>query len=178
MRTANRIDRPFERPQRPSAETTLRNLLAVILSSCNHPASWGVDVDRHSRPLGASASRPACCCAQQRSTRIVTRLFEQSHEHNRRSRTALPRHSNKNHHKNFAKLHIMSAAGGTCRSTPKGRGQVPFASNTPSGIPRPALDSYPSQSASEAGASTLSASRAKQSKRDEVSMEQNTTQVA
>ncbi|KAJ9647203.1 hypothetical protein H2201_003369 [Coniosporium apollinis] len=61
----------------------------------------------------------------------------------------------------------MSAAGGTYRSTPKGRGQVPFASNTPSGIPRPALDSYPSQSASEAGTSTLSASRAKQSKRDE-----------
>ncbi|OCK82438.1 CBS-domain-containing protein [Lepidopterella palustris CBS 459.81] len=57
----------------------------------------------------------------------------------------------------------MSATG-TFRGTPKSRGQVPFA-NSPSGIPRPALDSHTSQS--DAGTSTLSASRAKQTKRDE-----------
>ena len=56
----------------------------------------------------------------------------------------------------------MSATG-TYRGTPKARGQVPFA-NSPSNIPRPTLDT----NASDAGTSTLSASRQKQSKRDEV----------
>ncbi|KAF2835816.1 CBS-domain-containing protein [Patellaria atrata CBS 101060] len=55
---------------------------------------------------------------------------------------------------------------GTYRGTPKSRGQVSF-TNSPSGIPRPALDSHQSQAASDAGTSTLSASRQKQSKRDE-----------
>ncbi|KAF2200543.1 CBS-domain-containing protein [Delitschia confertaspora ATCC 74209] len=57
----------------------------------------------------------------------------------------------------------MSATG-TIRGTPKSRGQAPFA-NSPSGIPRPALDQHTSQS--DAGTSTLSASRQKMSKRDE-----------
>ncbi|KAF2758185.1 CBS-domain-containing protein [Pseudovirgaria hyperparasitica] len=59
----------------------------------------------------------------------------------------------------------MSAAGaGTFRGTPKNsRAPAPFP-NSPSGIPRPSHDQHPSQS--DAG-STLSASRAKQSKRDE-----------
>ncbi|KAF1987615.1 CBS-domain-containing protein [Aulographum hederae CBS 113979] len=54
---------------------------------------------------------------------------------------------------------------GTYRGTPKSRGQVPF-TNSPSGIPRPALESH--VTGSDIGAnSTLSASRQKQSKRDE-----------
>ncbi|KAF2661619.1 CBS-domain-containing protein [Lophiostoma macrostomum CBS 122681] len=53
---------------------------------------------------------------------------------------------------------------GTLRGTPKNRGQVQYA-NSPSGIPRPALEQHASQS--DAGTSTLSASRAKMSKRDE-----------
>lgn len=58
---------------------------------------------------------------------------------------------------------------GTLRGTPKNRNQVHY-TNSPSNIPRPALDSHVSHAAqSEAGTSTLSASRAKQSKRDEVS---------
>ncbi|KAF2252590.1 CBS-domain-containing protein [Trematosphaeria pertusa] len=58
----------------------------------------------------------------------------------------------------------MSAAG-TYRGTPKQvRNQAQFA-NSPSGIPRPALDQHASQS--DAGTSTLSASRQKMSKRDE-----------
>lgn len=56
----------------------------------------------------------------------------------------------------------MSATG-TYRGTPKARGQVPF-TNSPSHIPRPALET----NASDAGTSTLSASRQKQTKRDEV----------
>ncbi|KAF2278421.1 CBS-domain-containing protein [Westerdykella ornata] len=56
---------------------------------------------------------------------------------------------------------------GTLRGTPKNRNQVHY-TNSPSGIPRPALDSHGSHGPqSEAGTSTLSASRAKQSKRDE-----------
>lgn len=58
---------------------------------------------------------------------------------------------------------------GTMRGTPKNRPkslhQEQFASS-PSGIPRPALEHHISQS--DAGTSTLSASRAKQTKRDEV----------
>ncbi|KAH7345991.1 hypothetical protein BKA66DRAFT_543233 [Pyrenochaeta sp. MPI-SDFR-AT-0127] len=58
---------------------------------------------------------------------------------------------------------------GTMRGTPKSR--TPAAaqfSNSPSGIPRPALESQASHvSQSDAGTSSLSASRAKMSKRDE-----------
>ena len=67
----------------------------------------------------------------------------------------------------------MSAAGGTYRGTPKGghgRGQVPVFENSPSNIPRPKLESQASSALqSDAGTSTMSASRQKQSKRDEVS---------
>lgn len=64
---------------------------------------------------------------------------------------------------------------GTMRGTPKpNRNQAPAAgqfANSPSSIPRPALDSHASHVAqSDAGTSTLSASRAKMSKRDEVSV--------
>ncbi|OAL45989.1 CBS-domain-containing protein [Pyrenochaeta sp. DS3sAY3a] len=56
---------------------------------------------------------------------------------------------------------------GTVRGTPKSRNQAQFA-NSPSGIPRPALETHTSVAAqSDAGTSTLSASRAKMSKRDE-----------
>ena len=61
---------------------------------------------------------------------------------------------------------------GTFRGTPnrgQSRAQVPF-TNSPSGIPLPSRDSHtPSTGHSEAGGSTMSASRQKQSKRDEVS---------
>ncbi|KAI4190543.1 MAG: hypothetical protein LQ346_004895 [Caloplaca aetnensis] len=65
----------------------------------------------------------------------------------------------------------MSAAGGTFRGTP-GRGQsrpqVPSFENSPSAIPRPKLESQASSAMqSDNGMSTLSASRQKQSKRDE-----------
>ena len=67
----------------------------------------------------------------------------------------------------------MSASGGTFRGTPsrggQGRGQVPAFENSPSNIPRPKLESHASSTMqSETGNSTLSASRQKQSKRDEV----------
>lgn len=60
----------------------------------------------------------------------------------------------------------MSATG-TYRGTPKNKHQqhAQF-TNSPSGIPRPALDQHTSQS--DAGTSNLSASRQKMSKRDEV----------
>lgn len=64
----------------------------------------------------------------------------------------------------------MSGVGGTYRGTPNrggGRGQLPF-ENSPSSIPRPKLEPSSTQT-SEAGTSTLSSSRQKQSKRDEVS---------
>ncbi|KAL8833408.1 MAG: hypothetical protein Q9170_004289 [Blastenia crenularia] len=65
----------------------------------------------------------------------------------------------------------MSAAGGTFRGTPgraQGRGQVPVFENSPSNIPRPKLESHASSAMqSDSGMSTLSASRQKQSKRDE-----------
>jgi len=67
---------------------------------------------------------------------------------------------------------IMSAAGGTFRGTPsrgQARGQVPAFENSPSNIPRPKLESQASSTIqSDNGMSTLSASRQKQSKRDEV----------
>ena len=66
----------------------------------------------------------------------------------------------------------MSAAGGTFRNTPgrgQGRGQMPAFENSPSNIPRPKLESQQSSAMqSETGMSTLSASRQKQTKRDEV----------
>lgn len=70
-------------------------------------------------------------------------------------------------------LSTMSAAGGTFRGTPNrgghGRGQVPAFENSPSNIPRPKLESHASSAMqSETGTSTLSASRQKQTKRDEV----------
>ncbi|MCJ1288202.1 hypothetical protein MMC26_007557 [Xylographa opegraphella] len=67
----------------------------------------------------------------------------------------------------------MSAAGGTYRGTPgrgQGRGQLPGFENSPSAIPvpRPKLETQPSSNLqSETGTSTMSASRQKQSKRDE-----------
>ncbi|KAL9103954.1 MAG: hypothetical protein Q9163_001060 [Psora crenata] len=65
----------------------------------------------------------------------------------------------------------MSAAG-TFRGTPtgrgQGRGQMPVFENSPSNIPRPKLESHASSAIqSDNGTSTLSASRQKQSKRDE-----------
>ncbi|ETN38259.1 uncharacterized protein HMPREF1541_06290 [Cyphellophora europaea CBS 101466] len=61
----------------------------------------------------------------------------------------------------------MSHVSGTMRGTPQRRGQVPF-ENSPSAIPRPKLESTPGGAQSEmSGTSTLSASRQKQSKRDE-----------
>ncbi|KAJ4986851.1 ribosomal protein subunit s4 [Stagonosporopsis vannaccii] len=59
---------------------------------------------------------------------------------------------------------------GTMRGTPKNRNQPARAQfvDSPSGIPRPALETHASHvHGSDAGTSTLSASRAKQSKRDE-----------
>ncbi|KAL9011053.1 MAG: hypothetical protein Q9173_004070 [Seirophora scorigena] len=65
----------------------------------------------------------------------------------------------------------MAAAGGTFRGTPgrsQGRGQVPQFESSSSNIPRPKLESQVSSAMqSESGLSTLSASRQKQSKRDE-----------
>ncbi len=79
-------------------------------------------------------------------------------------------------HRSLSSLPTMSAAGGTYRGTSnrgQGRGQVPIFDNTPGGpsnIPRPKFESHASSAMqSESGTSTLSASRQKQSKRDEVS---------
>jgi hypothetical protein len=64
------------------------------------------------------------------------------------------------------------ASSGTMRGTPsrgQGRGQMPAFNNSPaSNIPRPAMETHASQS--EAGGSTMSASRQKQTKRDEVGL--------
>ena len=64
-------------------------------------------------------------------------------------------------------------SGNTLRGTPnrgQGRGAIPFnGSPATSSIPRPVLEGHASSMGSEAGASSLSASRQKQSKRDEVS---------
>jgi hypothetical protein len=60
---------------------------------------------------------------------------------------------------------------GTYRGTPKNRNQVQYA-NSPSAIPRPALDQHVSHTSNAAQSdvgTSLSASRAKMSKRDEVS---------
>ncbi|KAK3168056.1 hypothetical protein OEA41_004502 [Lepraria neglecta] len=67
---------------------------------------------------------------------------------------------------------MSSAAGGTYRGTPnrgQGRGQVPVFESSPSNIPRPKLESHASSAmqSDSTGTSTLSASRQKQSKRDE-----------
>lgn len=63
---------------------------------------------------------------------------------------------------------LVDTMSGTMRGTPgrnQGRGNVPFAANSPSNsnIPRPVLDPQPNEAAS-----SVSASRQKQSKRDEV----------
>ncbi|KAF2459466.1 CBS and PB1 domain-containing protein [Lineolata rhizophorae] len=60
----------------------------------------------------------------------------------------------------------MSATG-TYRGTPKGRGGQGTYSNSPSNIPRPALDHHHQSQVSTDAGSSLSASRQKQSKRDE-----------
>ncbi|EHY52203.1 hypothetical protein HRR83_003233 [Exophiala dermatitidis] len=61
----------------------------------------------------------------------------------------------------------MSGIGGTYRGTPNRRGQIPF-TDSPSSIPRPKLESTASTAPSEMSTtSTMSASRQKQSKRDE-----------
>ena len=69
-------------------------------------------------------------------------------------------------HKPLCSVEYNSAAemsaSGTYRNTPKGRPQGSF-TDSPSGIPKPKLESHPSETTS-----SLSASRAKQSKRDEV----------
>ncbi|KIW94458.1 uncharacterized protein Z519_04434 [Cladophialophora bantiana CBS 173.52] len=61
----------------------------------------------------------------------------------------------------------MSGVSGTYRGTPNRRGQLPFA-DSPSAIPRPKMESSTNTGPSEmSGTSTVSASRQKQSKRDE-----------
>ncbi|EXJ53768.1 uncharacterized protein A1O5_13017 [Cladophialophora psammophila CBS 110553] len=61
----------------------------------------------------------------------------------------------------------MSGVSGTYRGTPNRRGQLPFA-DSPSAIPRPKMESSTNTAPSEmSGTSTVSASRQKQSKRDE-----------
>jgi hypothetical protein len=67
----------------------------------------------------------------------------------------------------------MASSSGTMRGTPnrgQGRGAMPAFNNSPaSNIPRPAFESHAISGAqSETGGSTMSASRQKQSKRDEV----------
>lgn len=61
----------------------------------------------------------------------------------------------------------MSGVNGTFRGTPQKRGQLPF-ENSPSSIPRPKAETHSSHPSEMSGTSTLSASRQKQSKRDEV----------
>lgn len=73
--------------------------------------------------------------------------------------------------------HNMASTTGTMRGTPnrgqsgQGRGTVPAFTNSPaSNIPRPAFESHASTT-SDAGGSTMSASRQRQSNRDEVCWE-------
>ncbi|KAK4099138.1 hypothetical protein N658DRAFT_475829 [Parathielavia hyrcaniae] len=65
----------------------------------------------------------------------------------------------------------MSGNPGTLRGTPNRgqppRGAIPFASTPTSGIPRPVLETTPSTTSEAGPSSTVSASRQKQSKRDE-----------
>lgn len=69
------------------------------------------------------------------------------------------------------RINIMASSAGTMRGTPnrnQSRGTVPAFANSPvSNIPRPALE-HTATTQSEAGGSTMSASRQKQTKRDEV----------
>lgn len=68
----------------------------------------------------------------------------------------------------------MSANPGTMRGTPSrnsGRGAIPFATSTPptnSAIPRPVLETTHTPTSETGASSSLTASRAKQTKRDEV----------
>lgn len=70
----------------------------------------------------------------------------------------------------------MASSAGTMRGTPKGqgRGTMPAFANSPaSNIPRPAFETHASsvQAQSEVGGgSTMSASRQKQTKKDDVNM--------
>ena len=60
---------------------------------------------------------------------------------------------------------------GTIRGAPKNRKpEPPHITHSPSGIPRPALDTHASQVAQSDASTSLSASRAKMSKRDDVSL--------
>lgn len=69
----------------------------------------------------------------------------------------------------FILLCKMSATGGTIRSRTMGRGQLPFDPNSSSAIPRKVDHPVPPNVSSDiGGSSTLSTSRQKQSKRDEV----------
>ncbi|KAK4122051.1 hypothetical protein N657DRAFT_576854 [Parathielavia appendiculata] len=64
----------------------------------------------------------------------------------------------------------MSVNPGTLRGTPnrgQSRGAIPFANTPTSGIPRPVLEATPSTTSEAGPSSTVSASRQKQSKRDE-----------
>ena len=70
------------------------------------------------------------------------------------------------------RINTMASSAGTMRGTPnrnQTRGTVPAFTNSPaSSIPRPALEHTSTAAQSEAGGSTMSASRQKQTKRDEV----------
>lgn len=57
---------------------------------------------------------------------------------------------------------------GSVRGTPKGLSKIPSYNATAPALPRAAPDSPMPSTASDAGASSMSASRQKQSKRDEV----------
>jgi hypothetical protein len=77
------------------------------------------------------------------------------------------------HCRNSRSTTIMSSVNpGTLRGAPnrgQARGAIPFAGSPgASAIPRPVLESTPTGTTSEAGASSLSTSRQKQTKRDEV----------
>lgn len=65
----------------------------------------------------------------------------------------------------------MSNLGGTYRGATPKRAGVPFDPSSPAtGIPRPKLESNATGTSEMSGHSTISASRQKQSKRDEVSI--------
>jgi len=104
--------------------------------------------------------------------RVLYQLIEL---HAIRKRLETPTSHLLNHVTEPITLPIMAANSGTMRGTPsrgQGRGQLPAFSNSPaaSNIPRPAFETQTSVSAiqSEAGGATMSASRQKQTKRDEV----------
>jgi hypothetical protein len=89
-----------------------------------------------------------------------------------RSRNRALRTATLSYHYTSPSVDTEMASSGTFRGTPgrgQGRGNIPTFTNSPSAIPRPTLETHGSStSQSEAGGSTMSASRQKQSKRDEV----------